>query len=379
MVKTDGFDRGQNMQRERRGSIGANRQGGKSPPNRRSRLKTTFKDIDFGEDDANLEYEISQRDSKIPIFIQAFFDHPQLNVRDLEDGRRYLVLGQKGTGKTAILRKIQATFERDGGLTQFMIFRDEVASREELDRLGQIFAVNVNDVKKTHHHFYTLERLLLLILLAKLKEASNAAAEEDKKNPDPQSQGGIRGLVDRIVNQPIKRIVDVALETVEDVASVISVDASKVSKGAIHVDNNVLLRKVNERLFRACVSAIRKSEARVAVFIDEIHFTYRFGQDHDQDAGLVRDLIRAVNKINRELRAEKITCLFYAAIRSEYLEHPLISAAELHPVLSAYGTEISWATFAAGFDHPMFEYRQPIYWQRVHGSLLRKLYIRRCG
>lgn len=91
------------------------------------------------------------------------------------------------------------------------------------------------------------------------------------------------------------------------------------------------------------------------IFVDKIHFTYRTGRDHDQDAGSVRDLIRAVSKLNREFSAEKANCLFYAAIRSEYLDHPLISAAELHRTLSAYGTEISWSTFAANFDHPMFE------------------------
>jgi hypothetical protein len=91
------------------------------------------------------------------------------------------------------------------------------------------------------------------------------------------------------------------------------------------------------------------------MFVDEIHFTYRSDQDHDQDASLVRDLIRAITKLNRSFAEAKVACKIYAALRSEFLSHPLISAAELHPYLTSYGTEITWATFPAAFSHPMFE------------------------
>lgn len=97
-----------------------------------------FADVEFGEEDANLDYELSRESQTDPTFIRAFYDHPAVKIDDLERARKYLVLGQKGTGKTALLRRLQGDIERLGGLTHFMIFRDEVASREELDKLGNI-------------------------------------------------------------------------------------------------------------------------------------------------------------------------------------------------------------------------------------------------
>ena len=317
---------------------------------------TTFRDINFGEDDANIEYELAKHDGTKPAFISAFYDHPQINFSDIESGRKYLVLGQKGTGKTAILRRIQSILDDKGGLSQFMIFRDEVASREELDRLGSVFAVEINDIKKIHHHFYTLERLILLILISKLNKniVQIAASEEDDLQPN-EEKGKLRSLVDKVLGKPIAKVVEVALETVSDAAAIVHVNAEKLSKGSVSVDHNVLLRKMNERLFRSCIASLRKTECPIAIFIDEIHFIYRVGHDHDQDAGLVRDLIRAVVKVNRDLRGQDVKCTIYAAIRSEFLEHPLISAAELHPYLSSYGIEVSWSMFSANLKHPMFE------------------------
>jgi len=39
-----------------------------------------LKDIDFGEDDANLEVEISERGERQPVFLRAFYEHPHIDV-----------------------------------------------------------------------------------------------------------------------------------------------------------------------------------------------------------------------------------------------------------------------------------------------------------
>lgn len=338
---------------------------------RRSRFTPQrFGDIDFGEDDANIEYEISNHKKASPIFVRAFYDHPQIHLDDFRTGRKYLILGQKGTGKTAILRKLQQDFHNSGEKTHFMIFRDEVASQEELTRFGKIFSVSVNDVKNIYHHFYTLERLLLLSLSSSIENIGDAAKRIDESNHNSaDTRTRVLPIIQRVFGKPLKDVVQVGLETISEVVRTINVDPEKFTGGGITVDNNILLRKTNEKLYDACVAALVQQKRPVYLFVDEIHFTYRLGQDHDQDAGLVRDLIRAVAKLNRNFRDSNVKCFVYAAVRSEYLDHPLISAAELHPVLSAFGTEISWATFGANFNHPMFE----IGARRVDAQTLRGL------
>ncbi len=323
--------------------------------NRNTPLPASFGNIDFGEEDANLDYEVSiERDSR-PVFINAFFSHPSLQLDQLESAHKYIVLGQKGTGKTAVLRKLQQDIEALGGITQFMIFRDEVASREELDKLGAIFAVSLSEVKKAFHHLYAVERMLLLMVASQVQRiADQAKLTEDQAKIDDDDRY-ISLLIKRVFKQPLNKIIEATLDSVARVADSLTIDTEKATKGIIKSDPSILLRNINDKLLETCVKGLKGNDQRVAIFVDEIHFTYRSGQDHDQDASLVRDLIRTIGKLNRVFAREKVPCRVFAAIRSEFIDHPLISAAELHQYLRTYGFEISWSTFPANFEHPMFD------------------------
>lgn len=326
------------------------------PFNARNRRSFKFGDIDFGEDDANLDYEVAQRKSAEPVFIRAFLDYPQLNISDFETGRKYLVLGQKGTGKTAILRKLESNFTRSNALTQFMIFRDEIASKEELDKFGGVFAIKVNDVKRIYHFLYTLERILLLVIASSLSSLAQASRTDEREaSGNAWNAGFVERMIARVVKQPLERVVQTALDTISDYISSLTLDPNKATHGIADIDVDVLLRKQNETLLKRCLDGLNAAQRPMKIFIDEIHYTYRTGKDHDQDASLVRDLIRVLARLNKRFAQEKLDCTLYAAIRSEFLIHPLISAAELHPTLTTFGNEISWATFPADLNHPMFD------------------------
>jgi hypothetical protein len=163
--------------------------------------RVSFRQIDFGEDDANLDYEIALRRNDEPVFIRAFYEHPQIDLAAFGKGIKYLITGQKGTGKTAILRKLSSDLARSGTSTEFMIFRDEIASKEELDKFGPVFAVKVNEVKKLQHHLYVIERILLLLVASKLEAIAAEAGPDDPADPG----FSLSGIYTRIFRQPVER------------------------------------------------------------------------------------------------------------------------------------------------------------------------------
>ena len=180
---------------------------------------------------------------------------------------------------------------------------------------------------------------------------------DQKTAPDAESteEKSAWNLISNVVGKGLRKIVDITLDSVSQIADVVSIDSSQLSKGLIRTDPNAALRAVNEKLLDWCIFSYQKTDQRIAIFVDEIHFSYRNGLDHDQDASLVRDLIRSVAKLNRAFSEARVPCRVFAAIRSEFLSHPLISAAELHQYLNTFGVEISWSTFPATFEHPMFQ------------------------
>ena len=63
-----------------------------------------YKDIQIGEPDANSEFFASLRTKTRAVFLDSFFSMPSLPLSDFQSGRKYLIYGQKGIGKTSVLR-----------------------------------------------------------------------------------------------------------------------------------------------------------------------------------------------------------------------------------------------------------------------------------
>ena len=67
--------------------------------------KITINDLRFGDTDARSEI-LSRDVTKKEFFIDSFYVPAKLKVDDFIKGRKYFISGQKGTGKTALLRYI---------------------------------------------------------------------------------------------------------------------------------------------------------------------------------------------------------------------------------------------------------------------------------
>src|ERR1700743_2083319 len=95
-----------------------------------SLLYPPFSKIRIGEPDANAEYFAGLRSKREPIFLDCFFTIPNFPSSQFESGEKYLIYGQKGTGKTAALRYLE-TSARALGTTEFLIFKKSFL--EEID------------------------------------------------------------------------------------------------------------------------------------------------------------------------------------------------------------------------------------------------------
>jgi len=99
------------------GSSGRGRDGfrrGQSLPARPSEIAShgharaiPLKQIDVGETDANAEYFIAKRAKTEPMFQRAYYEQSTGFSEELNDGHKFIIYGQKGTGKTAILRHLE--------------------------------------------------------------------------------------------------------------------------------------------------------------------------------------------------------------------------------------------------------------------------------
>jgi hypothetical protein len=65
--------------------------------------------------------------------------------------------------------------------------------------------------------------------------------------------------------------------------------------------------------------------------------------------------ILAVQALNERFAEEKLDVVTYLAVRSEYLEHPLIATADINHTIESVGFELTWSNYPSSRKHPLFD------------------------
>jgi len=108
------------------------------------------------------------------------------------------------------------------------------------------------------------------------------------------------------------------------------------------------------------------SSGRLNIFFDELEVTYSTTKQHERDAGLIRDLIVSIEKINATAKRLGYPICLYAAIRSEVLKSVKTLGKEINKPIADFGAEISWSQSKIEIDHPLLR----IIEKRINASLV---------
>lgn len=129
--------------------------------------------IDFGATDANAEFVIAQKAHSTPVFLDAYVAPPLSDLAGFRRGQRFVLLGLKGTGKTAVLREIQNKATTAGRSVQFLIFRNEILEEKDLLEFSWPILIDDEKVKQTRHYLHCIKRILLAIILKHCADAAS--------------------------------------------------------------------------------------------------------------------------------------------------------------------------------------------------------------
>ncbi|WP_162801159.1 P-loop ATPase, Sll1717 family [Azospirillum brasilense] len=304
--------------------------------------------ISVGEPDANAEYYMAKKVNSKPIFIDAYHNAHFPGIDQFRSGAKFILVGQKGTGKTAILRHLEED-SRKHYKTKFIVFRKEILEEADLAKIAvsdsASMLIDEEHIKRTRFFHHAMKRLLLSLLLAQCDEIEDP----------PQQNGWISNLIQNIKSSSAGEIAAHVSDSIGSALSSMKFDVSAVTKEKVALDAAKLIKRSNDEFTKFCVSQIKKRSLKCRLFLDEMHFAYRDKSTLSADAALVRDTVMAVQSINEKFIDENIDCTVYMSIRSEFLEHEEISTADISHSIQSYGQEISWESFPYGKEHPIFD------------------------
>jgi len=308
-------------------------------------------DIEFGEPDANSEFFSSLQTSIEPIFLDCFLTPPSVSITEFESFRKYIVYGQKGTGKTTFLRNLERNLSNKDHITEFVIFKKEFLEEIDIsDYTKTPIIIDEEEIKKKRHFQHIMKRLLMFIILSKLTFTSDldSLTNEILDSSD-------RSFVSRIRGMDVSSAVKLGIDSIVSVFKSAGIDASQIGNPKFELDTPRLVKRLNDDILNFIVRRLKKSNARVSIFLDEIHYAYRSNEALLQDAMLVRDTILACQSLNDRFAKEAINICVFIAVRAEYLEHPIIATADINHAIESVGQEIIWSQFPLNKNHPLYE------------------------
>ena len=171
-----------------------------------------YKDIQIGEPDANSEFFSSLRTRKRAVFLDSFFHTPNLPLADFESGAKYLVYGQKGTGKTSVLRYLQDK-EADA-FVEFIIFKKALLEEVDLADFSKVpLMVDEQEIQRFRHYHHLIKRMLILVILSRLSRGGTGADGSEIEDPSARS------LLERILGTNGAEALKLAMDSASDVFS----------------------------------------------------------------------------------------------------------------------------------------------------------------
>lgn len=307
---------------------------------------TALKNIDVGEPDANAEFFLALRSKTDPMYKKGFYEWDGGVLDQFRNSAKFILTGQKGTGKTALLRNLQEKLSEDYE-TSFVIFKKEIIEEAQLGDVGAAaYLVDEDKLKSTKLYYHCMKRLMLVLLLAKCKEVDDRPGE---------ATGWFSSKISEFRESSIGQLVTLAADSIISIIQSTNVDIDKVSDGKLKIDASQAVKKSNEAFSKYAFSQFKSKNLKARIFLDEMHFAYQDSNTLSSDAALVRDTLLAAREINEKMIENEIDCLIYVSIRSEFLEHQEIAMADISHTIESYGVEISWSSAPYNANHPIFD------------------------
>jgi hypothetical protein len=248
-----------------------------------------LKDFNFGEYDARREFLRTQ-----DYFINTFIDPVSFPLATLSNRRNYIIVGQKGAGKTACqlyLESLKAN--KEGYLSGLISFYDDLTA-EDYRSFSSTQRLNLLDVNEqqlakieTQYDFKEIWRRVLFLRIAKLLD--EASFKNSFVSFCLSSLAGTNSIIDGI-KKSLKVEIKIPFSAFE---AKIKFDPSKLAGS-----NEISVLDFNHIAEQLLVSECK--QYRLYFFVDELVISNLNTKSDEYKAriALIRDLIRCCSQLN---------------------------------------------------------------------------------
>lgn len=317
--------------------------------------KVTIKDIYAGMPDAKDEINTGQAEK----FFASFIIPPALPVDNLLNGKKFLVTGYKGVGKTSILYYLQSVAqERDTSTcTSFLYFKSdfEEVRKSNMDCIAKKLTALIDisgEIQPSKVEFLHIWRWVFFKkIVDDCDEFSEGIFECDENWYEFVKQ------VNRIsFSSQDKKIISL---------SSLAVSAQASTTTGVSAETKAVFKRVakSESAFRDLIDIVdeceklfkklHRTDIPYYIFVDEMEAYYGDSELFKRDLTLIRDLVFTIHRINGYGKVRII-----AAIRNEisFAMDRFIQTNEINKITDGYSVPIKWSySNTNSIEHPIIQ------------------------
>lgn len=317
--------------------------------------RIAIKDIYAGMPDAKDEMNTEQADN----FFASFVIPPGLPVSDLLSGKKYLVTGYKGTGKTSVLYYLQTKEQEQDNATcsSFMYFKSdfEEVRKSNMESIGKKLTAIIDisgEIQPNKVEFLHIWRWVFF-----KKIVDDCEDNSDNLFREDTEWYKFVNTVNKIsFSSQDKKVISL---------SSLSIKAQISSSSGISAEATTKYDTVakSEQTFRQLIDIVdeceqlfiklERTDVPYYIFVDEIEAYYGDSDLFRRDLTLIRDLIFTIHRINSYQKVHII-----AALRNEiiYAMDRFIQTKELNKIIDGFGVPIKWSyNNTTSYEHPLIK------------------------
>lgn len=304
----------------------------------------TVDQIDFGPTDAR--HIIFARPEDSGLFRKVFLKPSNVDTAKYLDGRKSIIYGIKGAGKSAWLKHLEMSLASDA-ISRFVYFRketDRFFDENHIIPTNSIEVANTETITKTQTRVFW-RALIALILADILRGSSDKWAQSFCTYVAEAIRGEVSWLKQMVSRVPLLK---------EFVARAGSDGAQLELKGEFAA------KKLHEATDIELFSIVGKiaNFQPVYIFFDEMEISFTSSTRHQAELLFISSLVEAIRDLNEIFRKQNVKIFLIAAIRKEIANN--ISGGDISKIINDLGQEIiwsrrSWSTYEKDFVHPLFE------------------------
>ncbi len=292
-----------------------------------------------------------------------FFEYPGFDLKKFVDGSIYYVYGDKGTGKTMLLKYIESTVLTDVGknATAFIRFKKEIDEdqRNQIKRAG-IPQAPFEEIIESEIPADNTINCMLAWQVYFVRVIINQLDQNDCGVFDKKNDGWIKlcGLINAIYNETkdasifrkiLPKIRKGNIEVNAANCAKLNLDLEWVDESKKVVSFNSVARKI-----LSLYSNLSGILGNIYIFVDELELSLKRTKKYERDISLIRDLIFAVQYMNEIAKEKKFNVYIIAAIRNEVYRNVKSKGLEINKPIHDFGIHISWLQRGGDIkDHPL--------------------------